>query len=145
MFDFDGEWNGMAESQSKTQHGRKVVWGTAGIKSAVHSVTTSGIVQSCSVTNNAEKEEIQDEEGETCTVVIGNKTKSLDITVVCETTTKAPEAGNTLTGSLTDFGIDLTKGTLIVDEGVKEDWTNNGAKQLSFQATYYPNIAPETV
>lgn len=132
----------MAEENIKVQHGRKVVWGTAGVKSAVLSVTQSGIVQTCSVSSEAEQEEIQDEEGETCTVVIGNKTKTLDISLICEVGTKAPEAGSVLTGSLTDFEIDLTKGTLIVQSGVKQDWSNKAAKQLSFNAKYFPNIKP---
>jgi hypothetical protein len=134
------EETSVTETSGKIQHGRTVIWGTAGVKDAVQSVTSSGIVQSVSLTYNAEKETVEDENGETCTVIIGNRTQSIEFSVICESDTSAPTAGAKLSGDLTGIGLDISNGTCIVDDGVKINWQNKGAKEMTIPATFYPNI-----
>ena len=114
-----------------------MVWGIpAGVKTAVHGVTTSGIVQSVNKSGSIQESEIMDEDSDYCTHVAYAKKRDLTIEVICEPDTEEPDEGDVI-GPLTALGI--TGGQCIV-KSAAEVFSNAEAKKLTITATHYPEM-----
>lgn len=120
--------------------GKQIVWGVpAGAITGVHSVTTSGIVQSFGVQFGGETEVITDEDGDKVTRVDHGAENKLSMEVICEPSTTMPEKGDELTGLGTIDGVDFTTGRVFVDDANAE-YTGNASKKISISATHYPGM-----
>lgn len=130
--------------KKEVQTGRKVLRNIpAEIKSAVHGVTTSGIVKTVSPSEDANEETLLDESGVTCTHITSDPKLKLDFSLIAETGAKLPHAGDLIANTnLTPLGVG-TGGAIIVNPGAKWDWANDQACQMSFSATWYPFIVNE--
>lgn len=127
--------------EKEVQTGRKVLRGIpAQIKSAVHGVTTAGIVKTVSPSEDANEETVLDESGATCTHITSDPKIKMDFTLTAEAGAKLPRTGDIITNTdLSPLGVG-TGGTVIVNPGAKMDWSNDQACQMSFSATWYPFI-----
>lgn len=123
--------------------GRTVVFGVAaGAISGVHSVTTSGIVQSLSISAGGETAEIGDEDNDFVTRVDHGAKNTVSLEVLCEPDSELPVKGDELTGLGTIDGVAFGTGRVFVDTAQVQH-QNGQVKKISVTATHYPSMAAD--
>lgn len=126
----------MAESVK----GIQVTWGiAAGAITAAHVATTSGILESFSVTPGGNVEEVMDEDGDIVSRVDHGTTNTIEFTVKAISTSTLPVKGDELEGLGTLDGIDFDTGRVFVEDA-SADSTAGAVKTISVTAKHYPDM-----
>lgn len=131
---------------SASVKGKQVIWGVpSGAIAGVHSVTTSGIVQSFEVNGGGGTTIVNDEDDDPVTRIDHNAENKLSMEVTCTSTTVMPLKGAELDGSDigTVDGINFGTGRIFVDEP-KVVYNQGGVKKISITATHYPTMGADS-
>jgi hypothetical protein len=125
--------------------GKQVIFGVpAGVITATHSVTTSGIVQSFSVEPGGSTSTVEDEDDDIVTRIDHKAENKVTMEVVCLSNSVMPAKGAEITGSGlgTIDGVNFTTGRIFVD-APKAQYDKGGVKKISIAATHYPTMAAD--
>lgn len=125
---------------SASVKGKQVIWGiVAGAITAAHAATTSGIVESFSVTPGGNVEDVPDEDGDFVARVDHGVTNTIELTVKALSDTVLPAKGDELTGLGTIEGIDFSVGRVFVEDS-SADSNGSAVKTISVTAKHYPDM-----
>lgn len=123
--------------------GKQVIFGVpAGVITATHTATTSGIVQNFSIEPGGSTTTVEDEDDDIVTRIDHKAENKVSMEVVCLSTSTMPAKGAEITGLGTIDGVAFGTGRVFVD-APKSVYDKGGVKKISIAATHYPTMAAD--